>query len=119
VTFWVTFWVTLLCVSPKFSCHQTPKSRSFYWYFRKFSAQITFGCKVSHFFAHIQGNGQKVFDNLHFVKSGVKFPASFGTTIGHQWDIVGTSSALISQYLCNRYPLLIPSISFRSVNGNR
>ena len=34
---------------------------------------------------------RKFFDNLHFVKSGVKFLASFGSTIGDLWDICGLS----------------------------
>ena len=37
---------------------------------------------------------RKFFYNLHFGKSGMKFPASFGSTIGDLWEISGLSVAV-------------------------
>jgi hypothetical protein len=49
------------------------------------------GAKLVIFLHIYKEKGRKFFDNLHFVKSGVKFPASFGSTIGDLWDICGLS----------------------------
>ena len=47
-------------------------------------------------FLHIYKElNRKFFDNLHFVKSGVKFPAGFGSTIGDLWEICGLSVAFL------------------------
>ena len=36
---------------------------------------------------------KKFCENLYFAKSGMKFPVSFGSTIGDLWDICGLSVA--------------------------
>ena len=53
------------------------------------------GAKLVIFLHIYKEMDRKFFDNLYFVKSGVKFPASFGITIGHLWDIYGTSVAVV------------------------
>ncbi|GEM_PF-3162053 len=55
--------------------------------------QIQSGTKVQIFWRICKKMSRKFLDNLHFAKSGVKFPASFGTTIGDLWDIFGLSVA--------------------------
>ena len=59
------------------------------------------GAKLVIFLHIYKEMDRKFFDNLYFVKSGVKFPASFGTTIGHLWDIYGTSVAFCITCLYN------------------
>ena len=56
-----------------------------------FSRKLLSGAKLVIFLHIYKEMGRKFFDNLHFVKSGIKFPAGFGTTIGHLWDICGLS----------------------------
>ena len=58
-----------------------------------FSRKLLSGAKLVIFLHIYKEKGRKFFDNLHFVKSGVKFPAGFGTTIGDLWDICGLSVA--------------------------
>ena len=56
-----------------------------------FSRKLLSGAKLVIFLHIYKEKGRKFFDNLHFVKSGVKFPAGFGTTIGHLWAFGGLS----------------------------
>jgi len=42
-----------------------------------FSRRLLSGAKLVIFLHIYKEKGRKFFDNLHFVKSGVKFPASF------------------------------------------
>ena len=53
------------------------------------------GAKLVIFLHIYKEKGRKFFDNLHFVKSGVKFSVSFGTTIGDLWDICGLSVTVV------------------------
>ena len=53
------------------------------------------GAKLVIFLHIYKEMGRKFFDNLNFVKSGVKFPTGFGSTIGDLWDICGLSVAFL------------------------
>ena len=59
------------------------------------------GAKLVIFLHIYKEKGRKFFDNLHFVKSGVKFPTGFGTTIGDLWDICGLSVAILMRLYNN------------------
>ena len=56
-----------------------------------FSRKLLSGAKLVIFLHIYKEKGRKFFDNLHFVKSGVKFSVGFGSTIGDLWDIYGLS----------------------------
>ena len=60
-----------------------------------FSRKLLSGAKLVIFLHIYKEKGRKFFDNLYFVKSGVKFSVSFGTTIGDLWDICGLSVAIV------------------------